>query len=302
MNTTYLNPLFTCSIRIPQQSILCSNRIIHKDFKVLERLLTDFYESFRTVLLEKGSIYESYINTTTCFDYNLLSEDLLQFTIYIKKSENINDIDNLKSAINKILKLSIDLIVIERYHSNRKYIIKDSSVPLLSITEINKSIIIDLSHSMIAKIANRLQEPLTKMYKFNENLYITINIDNEQIKIPGISETIQPIIKRKTDDPDQFMTILHHGNQADDDYNFLITLNTSKPIKLINIDKTSPEELTEIRIKARYRDEVLIEAFTLIKELRGITSPIRDVEFVRLLKPDECTQIQLFPIENHRRD
>jgi hypothetical protein len=70
----------------------------------------------------------------------------------------------------------------------------------------------------------------------------------------------------------------------------------------MRVESASAKELTKIRIKARYEDIVLVEVYRLEKALRGITSRIDDVEFVRLISDDNTTQMQLLPINIHDQE
>ena len=184
----------------------------------------------------------------------------------------------------------------ERYYTSRSYSFVKSNHPILSLNEKNTTLFINASHKIISYIANKTQNALVKLYEFSDNSAIEVLIDNETILIPGIEHPIQPTKKHKSDAPEQCTAILHNGNQASNNCNFQITIGTSAPKVLTQVETVDDEQLTQIHIKARYEDPVIVEIHHLTKGLRGVPSPIPDIEFVRLITDESANQLQLLPL------
>ena len=120
---------------------------------------------------------------------------------------------------------------------------------------------------------------------------------DECIEIPGFPDTIQHTLKHRTTQPEQHIAILHNDNQSQNKYRFLISLGSSKPRRLTKVDQASSDELTKIQNKAMNERPVSIEIYRLDKTLRGISTAVNDVEFVRILTDFDRKQIPLIPVD-----
>jgi len=302
MKPNNLIPLLTCSLETPKESHLFSSHLVNDDFLKLHGILLNFCNELRKVISTDDAFSGTFTNPIISINSQALLDNTISLTIFTHKTEIMHDSQSITQSIMDFVTLSIDLIVIERYFSRRSYTNYPSNLPGLILNENNKSLSISYSHEIISSIANRIQNTLVNLNKIDEDLYITVGMNGETISIPGISEAIQPVKKHKYDTPEQCTAILRNGNQAINACSFLITLGTAAPKKQTHVESAAPNELTEIRKKARYEDTVLVEIYRLEKELRGITSRIDDIEFVKLITDDLTIQMQLLPIDSHDQD
>ena len=296
--------VFICSINIPKKSVISPNQYVHYDYKILEKILTGFYESLRKTILQNVKYSGAPKKTEIIFDRSADKSNKIQATVYIEKNSIKENADEAEAtelfhgytlAIANILLLSIDLLVIERYHSVRKYIeVQLKTSPILSMHVVNGALIVTYSHAAVIEIANKLQTPLANMYNFDENLYITIDIAGKTIEIPGLEEVIQQTEEIKEGDPMEAVALIQSGNQSKDRFNFLMKIGINRSQKLKNV---TGEYLSELQCLAKNEDSAYISFFPIYQVLRGITRKSEAVIFVKLLGKDEVKAPLLIPLK-----